>query len=193
MTLHEKWMRNVIAAVIAAMTVLALFALPQRADADGRGYYREYRDGRYHHNRYYPSHGGYVVVLPHDHRAFVYRGSRYYYAGGVWYRGGGSRFVIVGPPVGIVIPFLPPYYTTVWVGNVPYYYANEVYYTQAPGGYVVVDPPQAPVTQAPPSNEKLYVYPRQGQSEKQQADDRYECHRWASSQKIGRASCRERV
>jgi len=27
--------------------------------------------------------------------------------------------------------------------------------------------------------EDLYIYPAQGQSEQQQADDRYECHRWA--------------
>ena len=28
----------------------------------------------------------------------------------------------------------------------------------------------------------LYIYPAQGQSEQQQADDRYECHRWAVSE-----------
>ena len=28
----------------------------------------------------------------------------------------------------------------------------------------------------------LYVYPAKGQSEQQQADDRYECHRWAADQ-----------
>ena len=30
--------------------------------------------------------------------------------------------------------------------------------------------------------EKLFVYPRKGQSEEQQAKDRYECHRWAVGQ-----------
>jgi hypothetical protein len=28
----------------------------------------------------------------------------------------------------------------------------------------------------------MFVYPRKGQSEKQQADDRYQCHRWAVNQ-----------
>jgi len=32
------------------------------------------------------------------------------------------------------------------------------------------------------STEKLFVYTRQGQSEEQQAKDRYECHSWAESQ-----------
>ena len=34
----------------------------------------------------------------------------------------------------------------------------------------------------PPSAERIFVYPRQGQSEEQQAKDRYECHSWAVSQ-----------
>jgi hypothetical protein len=28
----------------------------------------------------------------------------------------------------------------------------------------------------------LFIYPRKGQSEKQQSDDRYQCHRWAVDQ-----------
>jgi hypothetical protein len=28
----------------------------------------------------------------------------------------------------------------------------------------------------------MFIYPRQGQSEQQQADDRYACHRWAAEQ-----------
>jgi hypothetical protein len=30
-----------------------------------------------------------------------------------------------------------------------------------------------------PSTEKHFIYPREGQSEKQQAEDQYQCHRWA--------------
>jgi hypothetical protein len=75
------------------------------------------------------------------------------------------------------------YYTTLWVGGVPYYYANEVYYTQTAGGYMVAEPPKGEVAQAPPTTAgQLFVYPRKGQSEKQQAKDRYECHSWAVSQ-----------
>ena len=32
------------------------------------------------------------------------------------------------------------------------------------------------------SSDKLFLYPRKGQSEQQQAKDRYECHSWAVSQ-----------
>ncbi len=51
---------------------------------------------------------------------------------------------------------------------------------------MVVDPPQAAVSEAPPAAaaapEQLYVYPRNGQNDKQTADDRYRCHRWAVGQ-----------
>ncbi len=139
---------------------------------------------RYHH---YPSYGGYISVLPRYHHSFYYGGIRYYYAGGVWYRPWGPRFIVVAPPLGFVIPFLPPSYGTVWVGGVPYYYANETYYMQTQNGYMVVNPPQgsaAPdaAAAAPQGTDQVYIYPRQGQGEKQQADDRYACHRWAADQ-----------
>ena len=55
---------------------------------------------------------------------------------------------------------------------------------------MVVEPPQGEVIETPPGTEqgtessenKMFIYPRKGQSEKQQADDRYECHKWAVGQ-----------
>jgi hypothetical protein len=143
---------------------------------------REFRDERYHLNRAYPVRGQVVTTLPRDHRIVVHGSSRYYFHGGVWYRPQGPRFAIVTPPFGLFIPFLPPYYATVWVGGRPYYYANEVYYANRGDGYVVVEPPQGEVSQAPPPVDQMFIYPRQNQSQEQQATDRYECHRWAVSQ-----------
>jgi hypothetical protein len=71
----------------------------------------------------------------------------------------------------------------VWVGSVPYFYANSVYYVAVPGGYTVVDPPQGPVAEAPlPPSEQVYIYPREGQDDREQADDKYACHKWAVGQ-----------
>ena len=54
------------------------------------------------------------------------------------------------------------------------------------GGYVVTRPPAdvTPSTVAPVSaaSNEPFVYPKNGQSEQLQANDRYECHRWAASQ-----------
>ncbi len=169
--------------IVTALAAAAPLPFAPAAGADEWGHHHgEYRDMRFHHDRFYPARGGFVVVLPPGYRTFGYGGVDYFFAGGVWYRGARGRFVVVAPPFGVVVPFLPPYYTTVWVAGVPYYYANEVYYMQAPGGYVVVSPPQAAPSQTPPPTEQLYVYPRNGQNEQQQANDRYECHRWATSQ-----------
>ena len=101
-----------------------------------------------------------------------------------------GRYSVVAPPFGLFVPFLPLAYTTIWISGIPYYYANETYYTETPGGYVVVEPPQGEVSETPPGTEqgaeslenKMFIYPRKGQSEKQQANDRYECHKWAMGQ-----------
>ena len=183
--------------MLAVLSVIMMIGLTQAVYAEERGGGRhEFMDSRHGHNHAYPARGHYVERLPSGYRAVVYGRSQYYFYGGAWYRPYGARFVVVAPPFGIVVPLLPPFYTTIMLGGVPYYYANEVYYTQTAGGYMVVEPPagvmqappmQAPPMQAPPSagqmpSDQMFTYPRQGQSEQQQAKDRYECHSWAVSQ-----------
>lgn len=159
---------------------------PDRHESRNRSWQQDYNRGwdtRYHHNRYYPAQGHYVRALPYGYHTVYHNHSPYYFYGGAWYRPYGSYFTVVAPPFGLVIPVLPPFYTTLWVGGIPYYYANETYYTYYPGGgYVVTNPPKNEVSEAPPEADWLYSYPAQGQSEQQQADDRYTCHRWAVGQ-----------
>ena len=173
----------VIGLMLAVLSGIMLFGFAQVASAEGRGSgHSEFRDSRHGHDHAYPVRGYYVNAVPRGHHVVVYGHSRYYFYGGVWYRPYGPRFVVVAPPFGLVVPFLPLYYTTLWVGGAPYYYANEVYYTQSQGGYMVVEPPKGEVVEAPASEERLFIYPRKGQTEKQQSNDRYECHRWAVGQ-----------
>ncbi len=147
-------------------------------------------DGRFGHNHYYPERGYYFRDIPRDH--FVVRGG-YYYSGGIWYAPRGPGFVVVGAPIGVFVPVLPAYYTTVWFGGVPYYYANDTYYQWVPeqNQYVVVAPPGAESTAQtqppgpPPQSapgEDIFIYPKNGQSEQQQANDKYECYKWANQQ-----------
>ncbi len=183
-------MKRVVAGACgAAIVVLALGAMTARADERHGGARAEHRaehfDERYSHNHYYPGRGGYVRAVPG--RPFILErgGGRYFYSGGVWYAPYGPRFVVVGAPMGVFVPVLPPFYTTVWIGGFPYYYANETYYAwrDAENGYEVVEPPndQGASTQAPPSDD-LFIYPKNSQPADQQANDKYECHKWASSQ-----------
>jgi hypothetical protein len=194
---EEKVMANyrnmtsyfVLGLMFLAFSGIMLCGFNEAASAEERGHqHREFMDSRYHHDHSYPARGQFVRELPRGYRVVVHGNSRYYFNGGVWYRPeGGRRFAIIAPPIGLIVPFLPPYYATIWVGGIPYYYANEVYYTQGAGGYIVVEPPRGEVSPTTPQADQavtsqVFVYPRQGQSEKKQADDRYECHRWAANQ-----------
>jgi hypothetical protein len=164
--------------------------------------YSVHYDNRYSHNHYYTTRGVEVAAVPGRPYVVAHGGEHFYYTGGVWYAPRGPRYVVVAPPVGVFVPVLPPFYTTVWFGGVPYYYSNQTYYVYGgPQGYEVVQPPGDPgsAVQGPqgpaypgapppapgdahPEGEDIYVYPQQGQSPDQQANDRYDCHKWASSQ-----------
>jgi hypothetical protein len=180
-------MKSVVAWACGAAMALALGATAVRADEPGRhgGARAEHFDARYSHNHYYPDRGGFVRALPGRPFIVSHPGGRFFYSGGVWYAPRGPSFVVVAAPIGAFVPVLPPFYTTLWVGGLPYYYANDSYYEWRDGqsGYEVVDPPndQGASTQAPPSDD-LFIYPQNGQPADQQANDRYECHKWASSQ-----------
>jgi hypothetical protein len=180
---------------VIAITIITLIGISftlsgQGAFAQEHGHHGEAPDVHNQHDHHYPARGGYVAELPHGHRVIVHGGVRFFYHEGVWYRADGPRFVIVAPPVGILVPALPPYYSTIWVGGVPYYYANDAYYVQQPDGYMVVDPPPgsdygqpgiqtgtpAPVVvpapaSGPLTSDRVFIYPRQGQGEQQQAKD----------------------
>jgi hypothetical protein len=66
---------------------------------------------------------------------------------------------------------LAPYYYP------PYYAPPPVIIREQPPVYIQPSP-----VVTPSSIERIFVYPRQGQSEELQAKDRYECHSWAVSQ-----------
>lgn len=149
----------------------------------------EHYDARFSHNHYYANRGVFVNTVPVGGAWVSARGGgRFYYSGGVWYAARGPGFVVVGPPIGVFVPILPPFYTTVWVAGAPYYYANDAYYTWVPdqNGYEVVDPPgaadQGATTTQPPPSDDLFIYPQSGQTDEQQSNDKYECHKWASTQ-----------
>ena len=143
------------------------------------------KDQRHHHDRYYPKRGSSVRTLPHDRRIIKYRDTSYYFSGGVWWRPYHDYYVVVRPPIGLIVNFLPYGYTTIWYGGIPYYYAADTYYVWAPEyrAYVVTEAPSdSQISVEPETPDKLFVYPREGQSDEQIALDRYECHIWARSQ-----------
>jgi Family of unknown function (DUF6515) len=184
---------STVAAAVALAVGSASADPPHWHDHPHPGY--DHMDGRFGHNHYYPARGYYFHDIPRER--FVVRGG-YYYSGGVWYASRGPGFVVVGAPIGVFVPVLPSFYTTVWFGGVPYYYANDTYYQWVPAQnqYEVVAPPGAETAaqiqpppdgqgQPPPqssSGDNLFIYPKNGQNDQQQANDKYECHKWANQQ-----------
>ena len=89
--------------------------------------------------------------------------------GGYW--GWWAPWAVIGGAAVLAAPYYyAPYYS-------PYYASPTVIIREQPPVYFQ---PAPSVT--PPSTERIFVYPRQGQSEELQAKDRYECHSWAVSQ-----------
>jgi hypothetical protein len=130
---------------------------------------------------------------------------RPYWGGGYW-RGGYWPRSYYGWGYPWFLGALPAVYATYWWGGIPYYYSNNVYYTYNSGynGYVVTDPPPADSEDSASASSdggydstepgstsgsgssggsaEIYAYPKSGQSDEQQATDRYECHKWAAAQ-----------
>ncbi|MBX5462747.1 MAG: hypothetical protein IRZ28_16860, partial [Steroidobacteraceae bacterium] len=126
--------------------------------------------------------------------------NRFGWHGGFWH---GSFWPHVHYHANVVHfwPVLPAVYSVFWHDGVSYFYVDRAYYTWNPdrNGYVITDPPPAiesgtstvepevtPSGGATYATEddaaRIYVYPRNGQSEEQTANDRYECHQWAVEQ-----------
>ncbi|HWH87949.1 MAG TPA: DUF6515 family protein [Pseudomonas sp.] len=111
-----------------------------------------------------------------------YRGQDYFYSGGYWYRPQGPRYIVVQPPRGIRIQYLPDYAREVWIGGSLLFLAAGSYYAyqEATQDYVVVEPPQQPQPQA--QGYDVEAYPANGQSPQQVQQDGYQCYQYAVQQ-----------
>ena len=109
---------------------------------------------------HHPHHPRRAVRLPSSHTTILVAGLPYYYYGGVFYRRGPSRYVIVTAPVGAVVPVLPVEYQSVVINGTTYYTYDNVYYVQSPAGYTVTPTPvvaQVPSVQTTTPSEDAYV------------------------------------
>jgi hypothetical protein len=122
--------------------------------------YHTHVDRRHGHHHVYPDRGSIVRDAPQGAAVVNYAGISYRFADGVWYEPRGPAYIVVDPPIGLVVPQLPPFATSFDSGGKNYLYANDVFYTPSPdlGGYVVVNDPedalsqesQAPAHASPP-------------------------------------------
>jgi hypothetical protein len=130
--------------------------------------------------------GGRVVARGgYGHAVGGYRGGyNYGYRGG--YRGGYyGGWGALG--LGLFVASLPFYYSTYYWNGVPYYYADDYYYRydNSARRYERVTPPSGLRDQpASPTAQsvELFAYPKNGQTDEQQARDKSECKDWARTQ-----------
>ncbi len=95
-----------------------------------------------------------VVSLPYGARTVVYSGATYYESDGIFFTAGvvPSAYVVVRPPIGVVVSALPSDYQVVVIDDQPYYVYDDTYYdmdlhvVEIPiGGYVDTLPPDCQV------------------------------------------------
>lgn len=151
-------------------------------------HYRPHETYHYHTHylapirvHYHPP-GYRVTVLPSSYIRIYVGGYPYFYFSGVFYRSYSGGYVVVRAPIGAIVTVLPIGFIEFYLGGVIYYYVNDTYYIwdDARVAYVVVEKPAGADEAISESTQgRLFAYPKQGQSEEQQARDRYECHRWA--------------
>lgn len=96
--------------------------------------------------------GKIIKVLPPARKVIVFRDKRYFFHNGVFYKRVPGGFVVVKPPVGIIIVRPRVRFKTIWIGGVLYYYYGGIFYRRVPGGFIVVAPPPGVViAEEPPT------------------------------------------
>jgi hypothetical protein len=105
--------------------------------------YNRHQDPHHGHNHVYPDRGSIFRDLPRRAVTVNYAGVSYRFADGVWFEPRGPAFIVVAPPIGLMVPSLPGSATTIQEHGETYLYANDVYYRARPdlGDYEVVNDP----------------------------------------------------
>jgi len=84
-----------------------------------------------------------IASLPFGAVSLSFGNSRYHYYHGVYYRPYDRGYIIVPPPIGIIVPSLPPGCVSVMIGARPYYRYENVFYVPFENNhYRVVEKPE---------------------------------------------------
>ena len=105
--------------------------------------YNKHYDRHLGHDHVYPDRGSVFRDVPKGATVVNYAGLSYRFENGVWFEPRGPAFIVVMPPVGVLVPSLPSFATPFESGGRSYLYANDIYYAPRPdlGGYEVVNDP----------------------------------------------------
>jgi len=148
-----------------------------RQRAHRRGQRHAHRRSAHGHRHWHSWHGHIVTRLPSHRHRHMYRGSPYFFFDNLWYRSHSAGFIVVAPPFGLVIPFLPSDYEEVVIRNRTYLRSNGIYYSRVDDGYTVVQAPESTLDlNLLPDMPRLAVIARQDQTTEQMDQDKMDCH-----------------
>ena len=136
--------KYLVCGLIAFMLIGSLAASAQY----GRGH-GKYKSRGYHYDRY-PSRPSVSIIarLPFGAVSVTFGNRYYHYYRGAYYRPYNRGYIIVQPPIGIIVPSLPVGYSHVIIGSNPYYRYGNVFYAPYGDRYRVVEEPVEPETPA---------------------------------------------
>jgi len=130
--------------LVCGLVLLMLFISFSASAQYGRGH------GRYN-SRYAPYHRypsrtsvsvSVIARLPFGAIGVNFGNRYYHYHNGTYYRPYNRGYIIVPPPVGIIVPALPYGAAHVIIGSHPYYRYDDVFYAPYGNRYRVVDEPR---------------------------------------------------
>lgn len=130
--------------------------------------HRKHHKHHSHHKKVNPhyrykalSKWGYAYkVAPRSSYVIPHAGLRYHYAGGIFYKPVGAKYVIARAPVGVRVHSIPARHTRVVVRGRTYYYYYGTFYVRSADNsqYVTVAPPVgATVDALPDGYQKVYI------------------------------------
>ena len=127
--------------LLSGSIALLLFSSVTVSAQYGRHYGRG--NSRYSYN-HYPSRSSISIIarLPFGAVSVTFGNRYYHYYNGVYYSPYNRGYMIVPPPVGIIVPGLPLGYTQVIIGSNPYYRHGNVFYAPYGNRYKVVEEPR---------------------------------------------------
>lgn len=113
---------------------------------------RKYQSGPRHSDR--DRHRSRVVKhvvhhIPPRHAVILHGRDNYHYYSGRFYRPWNTGFILVRPPLGLVVLNIPIGHHVVVSAGISYFVFGDVYYRRVPMGYQVVEPIRVPASNWP--------------------------------------------
>ena len=137
--------------IVLSVNVLAILAAPPLAGAQGEPRigdaesmpYHKHHDTKNGHDHSYPDRGAIVREVPKGAVVVNYAGIAYRFSDGIWFEPHGPAFMVVAPPIGLIVPTLPTFSSVIAHSGKLFLYSNDTYYVPRPdvGGYEVVNDP----------------------------------------------------